>query len=162
MIPIAAITTFLGTGKGKLIIGLALAGLMAAGFLIWIAFLKGDIADLRGELSKRDTEIARLDKKISALKLEIRSGEIEIEKLSESVANSENAVVALRGQVADEKKALRQYQIDLNEAQQLLAKAENEPITNSTGVLSHEDSVRVVDHYNEFWGLCPENAARPH
>ena len=162
MIPIAAITTFLGTGKGKLIIGLALAGLMVAGFLIWIAVLKGTISDLKGTISERDTSIAELREKIAAHKLSIRTGEIIIAKQEESLRTSEKAESALRGQVEKDKESLRKYQIDLHEAQQLLAEAQNVPITNSTGVLSHADSVRAVDHYNSLWGLCSENSTRPH
>ncbi|MFW5497772.1 MULTISPECIES: hypothetical protein [unclassified Maridesulfovibrio] len=162
MIPIATIVSFLGSGKGKLLIKIAVVLIVVAIVGIWIVSLKGDIADLKGTISERDSTIAELDKRISALKLEVRTGEVEIEKLNESVTNSEDAVSALRGQVEEDKEKLRRHQIDLRETRQLLAEAKNVPITNSTGVLSHEDSVRVVAHYNKFWGLCSKNATRPH
>ncbi len=158
MIPIAAITTFLGSGKGKLIIGLALAGLMAAGFLIWIASLKGDIADLKGTISERDSAISELREDIAGFKLQVRNQDTEIHLLKESGNQTARTISGLREQVeAEQEIAKREKRLRLR-VSRLLSKAKNQPITNSTGVISHEDSRLAAEFLNDALGLRSQAA----
>lgn len=146
MVPLGLITSFLGSGKGKLLIKIAVVLIVVAVVGIWIASLKGDIADLKYDNSQLESDI-------SAYKLEIKNGETEITLLKASRNQTAKVIASLQEQVSAEQQAAKRYRIRHARAAKLLAKSRNYPVTNSTGVISHEKSRLAADFINDTLGF---------
>lgn len=156
MIPIGTILTFIGSGKGKLVLWLAAGLVIIAGFLIWISVLKFDIAQLQGVVSDRDRDIFSLESDIAGYKLQVRSRDIEIGKLKESGNQTARVIAGLKGQLEESKDNARWYRQKHAKAARLLQEARNYPVANSTGVISNEKSRLAAEFINGVLGVRPE------
>ncbi|WP_421902185.1 hypothetical protein [Maridesulfovibrio sp.] len=158
MIPIGTILTFIGSGKGKLVLGLAAGLVVVAVFLIWVSVLKFDIAQLQGVVSDRDSDIASLESDIAGYKLQVRNRDTEIGKLKESGNQTARVISGLKGQLEESKDNARWYRQKHDKAARLLQEARNYPVTNSTGVISNEKSRLAAEFINGVLGVRPETA----
>ncbi|WP_320169956.1 hypothetical protein [Maridesulfovibrio sp.] len=156
MIPIGTILSFIGSGKGKLILGLAAGLVLVAGFLIWVSILKFDIARLEGVVSDRNSDISRLESDIAGYKLEVGNRDTEITLLKQSGNQTARVILGLKSQLAESQKTARWYRLKQSEANRLLRSAKNYPVTNATGVISNENSRLAAHFINDALGLCPE------
>ncbi len=158
MIPIGTILTFICSGKGKLILGLAAGLVIVAGFLIWISVLKFDIAQLQGVVADRDSNISSLESDIAGYKLQVRNRDTEITLLKESANQTARVVTGLKSQLSELQNSARWYRQKHAKAVRLLQSARNYPVTNSTGVISHENSRLAAHFINDTLGLQSEEA----
>ncbi len=153
MIPVSMLLgLFTGGGKGKaiaIVVGVLILTVVIGGLCFKISWLKTDIAVL-------GKEKAELESDISAYKLEIKNGETEITLLKESSNQTARVISSLQGQLSTVQKSAKKYRIQHAKAVRLLNSAQNHPITNSTGVLSYEDSRNAAEFINHTLGLQPE------
>ncbi|WP_419783746.1 hypothetical protein [Maridesulfovibrio sp.] len=156
MIPFGPILTFIGSGKGKLVLGLAAGLVLVAGFLIWVSVLKFDIAQLQGVVSDRDSDISHLESDIAGYKLQVRNRDTEISKLMESGNQTARIIAGLKGQLAESQSNARWFRQKHAKAVRLLKSARNYPVTNSTGVISNEKSRLAAEFINNTLGLQSE------
>ncbi|SME96454.1 hypothetical protein [Desulfovibrio gilichinskyi] len=149
MIPVSLILGFFSGGKGKLVIGLVVALILTvaiAGVAMWISSLNTDIA----KLEKANAE---LNADIAGYKLEIRTGQTEITLLKQSRSQSTRVVQSLQGQLAKVQNSAKWFRVQRTKALKLLNSARNYPVTNSTGVISNEDSRLATEFINNTLGL---------
>ncbi|MBI9112255.1 hypothetical protein [Maridesulfovibrio ferrireducens] len=153
MIPIATILGFFtGSGKGKIIaivVGVLILTIVIGGLCFKISWLKTDIAIL-------EKDKAELNEDIAGFKLEIRTGETAITLLKESGNQTTRVIASLQGQLSTVQKSAKKYRIQHAKAVRLFNSARNHPITNSTGVISYEDSRNAAEFINHTLGMQPE------
>lgn len=143
---------FTGRSQTKLIAlvgGIVAVIVVIGGMYLVIEHKNTEIAELESVISKRDADI-------SAYKLEIKTDETEISLLKKSENQTAHVITSLQEQLAKVQKTARWYRIQHLKAEQLLASAKNQPVTNSTGVLSYEDSRNAALFINHTLGLQPK------
>ena len=153
MIPVSMLLgLFTGSGKAKIVaivVGVLILTIVIGGLCFKISWLKTDIAELKSDISDLESDI-------SGYKLEIRTGETEITLLKESGNQTARVISSLQGQLSTVQKSAKKYRIQHAKAVRLLNSARNHPITNSTGVLSYEDSRNASGFINHTLGMQPE------
>ncbi|MBI9110109.1 hypothetical protein [Maridesulfovibrio ferrireducens] len=152
MNPISLVMGFLGGGKGKLVIGLVAALIL----LVVIGGMYVRIQSLKTDVAKTEKANAELEADIAGYKLEIRTGETEITLLQQSRNQSMRVVQSLQGQLAKVQESAKWFRVQRTKALKLLNSACNYPVTNSTGVISHEKSCLAAEFINNALGLQSE------
>lgn len=150
MIPVPMILGALGGGKGKIIIGLvaALALIVVIGGMAFrIQSLKTDIAGLESQKSALQ---GQLDKAHAILK----NRNTEINLLEASRKQTSKVIKGLQNQLVRLQKSAKWLKSQRAKALRLYQKSKNQPITNSTGVLTRADSRHAAEFINNTLGLC--------